>query len=253
MGKKVSYSFSIITYLDVLGFRDLIDNKSAGEISRIVRILRERTKPDKEMSRLHGMKFFNFSDTAIRITPINTPLNIKHRFGYLFLELLGLVHVQCGLILQKIILRGALSIGEVVKSWGVIYGPGLVKAYELEQKASDPRIIVDPATFKHLRANPALRLHDFEEEYKSVVSLLRKDDDGFWFVDYLRTIEGEMDHPQDENYQKFVRRHADLIAEGLIRHRLDRNVVKKFKWLQKYHNSTVRNRFGKNANRNLLV
>jgi hypothetical protein len=148
MGKKVSYSFSIITYLDVLGFRDLIDNKSAGEISRIVRILRERTKPDKEMSRLHGMKFFNFSDTAIRITPINTPLNIKHRFGYLFLELLGLVHVQCGLILQKIILRGALSIGEVVKSWGVIYGPGLVKAYELEQKASDPRIIVDPATFQ---------------------------------------------------------------------------------------------------------
>jgi hypothetical protein len=251
MGKKVTYSFSIITYLDVLGFRNLIVNRSAGEMSRVVRILKERTKHDEEVAKLHGMKFFNFSDTAIRITPIYTPLNIKDPFGYLFLEVLNLVYVQCDLILQKIILRGALSIGDIVKSWGVVYGPGLVEAYELEQRASNPRIIIDPTAFKHLRTNPALRAHDYEEEYKAITNLLRKDEDGLWFVDYLRSIETEMDFPE-EDYPKFVRKHADLIADGLIRHRLNKKVVRKFKWLQKYHNSTVNKRYGKSA-KQLLV
>jgi hypothetical protein len=122
----------------------------------------------------------------------------------------------------------------------------------MEQKASNPRIIVDPIVFKYLRANPALWIHDYAEEYKGVMGLLRKDEDGKLFVDYLRLIEGEMDTPEFY-YPRFIRRHADLIAEGLIRHRLDRDVVRKFKWLQKYHNSTVRNRFGKGASRTLLV
>lgn len=46
MGKKVRYSFSLITYLDVLGFRNLIKQKTAGEISRLLRILKETTKSD---------------------------------------------------------------------------------------------------------------------------------------------------------------------------------------------------------------
>lgn len=251
MGKKVSYDLAVISYIDVLGFRNLIDTKTAGEISRIVRKLKERTQPDKEESQHQGMKFFNFSDTAIRITPVINP-HSKHGTGNLFFELLALVHVQYLLILEKIIVRGAVTIGEIVKSWGVVYGPGLVSAYEMEQKASNPRIIVDTTVFKHLRTNPALWVHDYAEEHKGVMDLLRKDEDGKLFVDYLRLIEGEMDTPE-VYYPRFLRTHADLIAEGLIRHRLDRNVARKFKWLQKYHNSTVRNRFGKDASRTLLV
>ncbi|MBZ5494178.1 MAG: hypothetical protein LAO76_24910 [Acidobacteriia bacterium] len=251
MGKKVRYDLAVISYIDILGFRNLIETKSAGEISRVVRKLKERTKPDKEESRYHGMKFFNFSDTAIRITPVINPKS-EHSRGNLFWELLALVHVQYLLILEKIIVRGAVSIGEIVKSWGVVYGPGLVSAYETEQRASSPRIIVDPAVFKHLRMNPALWVHDYTEEHKGVMNLLCKDEDGKLFIDYLRSIESEMDTPE-VHYPRFIRTHADLIAEGLIRYRLNRDVVRKFKWLQKYHNSTVRNRFGKGVNRTLLV
>jgi hypothetical protein len=134
----------------------------------------------------------------------------------------------------------------------VIYGPGLVRAYELEQKASSPRIIVDPKAFLHLQSNPALRAHDYPYEKKAVMNLLRKDNDGYWFVDYLRSVETEMDYPETD-YPKFIRKHADLIAEGLVKHRLEREVFKKFKWLQNYHNSTVIKRYGKGNCKHLLV
>lgn len=81
MGKKVRYSSSLITYLDVLGFRNLIEHKTAGEISRVLRILKETTKPDEEVAKAYEMKFFNFSDTTVRITPLDTPSNVKYRSG----------------------------------------------------------------------------------------------------------------------------------------------------------------------------
>ena len=164
MGKKVNYSYSLITYLDVLGFRDLVEHKTAGQISQIIRILKETTKQDKDVSKEHEMGFFNFSDTTIRIAPLYTKTNLERPSGHLFWEILGLVHVQFELALQNIIVRGAVAAGDIVKSWGVLYGPGLVRAYELEQKASYPRIIIDPKLFEELKINPALRAHSYKEE-----------------------------------------------------------------------------------------
>jgi hypothetical protein len=39
--KRVKYTRSIISYLDILGFQDLIEKKTAGEISQLLRILAE--------------------------------------------------------------------------------------------------------------------------------------------------------------------------------------------------------------------
>lgn len=252
MGKKVHYSFSLITYLDVLGFRDLIERKTPGEISRVVRILKEKTKPDDKADKTHGLKFFNFSDTAVRITPLYTPVNIKQPFGHLFFEILNLVHIQCDLVLQNIIIRGALTAGDIVKSWGVMYGPGLVRAYELEKEASYPRVIIDDRLFQELKRNALLRAHSYRDEWDYIKPLVRKDIDGHWFIDYLRAVETEMDFPEVD-YPKLLRRHADLIAEGLIRYRLDARVVRKFKWLQKYHNSTIDLKHGKGRSKELRV
>jgi hypothetical protein len=39
--KRVKYTRSIISYLDILGFQDLIEKKTAGEMSQLLRILAE--------------------------------------------------------------------------------------------------------------------------------------------------------------------------------------------------------------------
>src|SRR5690349_16436307 len=44
--ERVEYTRSIVSYLDILGFRELVDSRSAGEISRILPILAESVRPD---------------------------------------------------------------------------------------------------------------------------------------------------------------------------------------------------------------
>jgi hypothetical protein len=39
--KSVNYERSILTYIDILGFSELITNKPAGDISRSIRVVRE--------------------------------------------------------------------------------------------------------------------------------------------------------------------------------------------------------------------
>jgi hypothetical protein len=46
VARKVKYVQSVLCYLDILGFQSLIEEKSAGEISRILRVLAESVKPD---------------------------------------------------------------------------------------------------------------------------------------------------------------------------------------------------------------
>jgi hypothetical protein len=45
--KPVEYVRSIVSYLDILGFQELVESKTAGELSQTLRVLAESTKPDK--------------------------------------------------------------------------------------------------------------------------------------------------------------------------------------------------------------
>jgi len=46
----VNYERSILTYIDILGFRELIATRSAGEISRSIRIVRDVVPPRQRCS-----------------------------------------------------------------------------------------------------------------------------------------------------------------------------------------------------------
>src|SRR5258708_31110480 len=68
--KTVKYKRSIISYIDILGFEDLIESKSAGEISQILRILAESVEPNP-VFKSERTRFAKFSDTVIRSTPLS--------------------------------------------------------------------------------------------------------------------------------------------------------------------------------------
>ncbi len=81
--------------------------------------------------------------------------------------------------------------------------------------------------------------------------LIRKDFDGYHFVDYLRAIESEFDEP--EYYLTFLEAHRSQIVSGLDNFRLDTHVLRKYKWLKTYHNVTVKSRFQKDFARKYVV
>jgi hypothetical protein len=237
----VHYSVSLVTYLDILGFKDLIRTRSAGEISRIVRVVKEAVHPARFKTRLSAIpddEYVNFSDLSVIATPLEkAPHNPPG--SQLFSQVLHLVHAQSSLVLDEaILIRGAVSIGEVVKSWGQLFGPAVVRAYELERDyARYPRIIVDARIFEILDRLPGAWLNGKREDKRTLRRLLSKDRDGRLFVDYLRALQGELDEPS--MYPAVLEQHHALIRKGLRKYAQQPSIREKYEWLDKYHKATI--------------
>jgi hypothetical protein len=230
-----------VTYIDVLGFRELVKNKSAGDISQIIRRLKEVTLPNKEVGEMYEETHQTFSDLIVHTVPIDSSVNKSARLGLVYLQILKLVHAQSELIGDGVIVRGAVTVGNLVKSYNVLYGPALIRAYDLEREyARSPRIILDPHLFDMIRQNPLLRAHDFESEALELNQLLKRDDSGLQFIDYLGAIESELDDPED--YPDLLFSHKELIEKGLEDHQSNLGVLSKFFWLRHYHNTVVKDR-----------
>ena len=235
--KSVEYDNAIISYIDILGFGDLIGSKSAGEISRILRILAESVEPDSSFKR-KKTRFTKFSDTVIRRTRFS-----RRQPQNLIFELRHILHSQIALIPQGITVRGAVTIGEVVQSWKVVYGKGVVRAYELaSKKGSPPRIVVDNEALAELRLAP---------EQVDLSGLIRTED-SVTYLDYLRACEAELNVPEQE-YPLFLRLHRDLIRSCLRKYINRPHELQKYEWLKSYHNRTLVERFGPTVDADLSV
>jgi hypothetical protein len=244
MTKHVNYEVGLVTYVDILGFRELIDTKTAGEISRTIRVVKEEVQPQfkfgfkKKLKGVPDVEYVNFSDLTI----ISTPLRRLEAppLGSLFHQLIRLVHAQAILLIEEgILIRGGITVGNLVKSWGQLFGPAIVRAYEIESEiAKHPRVVIGKEVFTELARNSGLWMHDRESEEESVRDLLRKDDDGEFFIDYLRVIRGELDDP-GSNYEAFLRRHYEIIQSGLVRYSRKPKIRRKYEWMKRYHRATI--------------
>lgn len=233
------YTESIISYFDVLGFKALISSDNDPEqVATKLRALRRHSETDEDIARMFGSTFTNFSDLVLRTTPVQQYGKPKGR-GTVYWELYDLLHAQAELIRNKVLLRGAVTIGDIYVRDGITFGPGLVRAYELESTvALYPRIIVDPAIFARMSVDPGIRDHSYEEEIGYLRQLLSRGTDGIWFIDYLRAFESEVDHQED--YLRLLMDHRDLISEMLQNVSKVDSIVTKYGWLRNYHNRWVK-------------
>jgi hypothetical protein len=237
--RTVKYRVSLVTYIDILGFSELIETKKAGDISRIIRVVKEAVQPDRFKHNddlIPDDEYVNFSDSSVISRPLDTP-NLRPGLQ-LFSLLCHLVRAQANLIFEEgIFMRGSVTIGLAVRSWGQLFGPAIVRAYNLEKVAKNPRIIVDSNIFKVLDPMPNAWHNDKDTDKKELRKLMRKDEDGEYFVDYLRAVSEEFNDPAF--YPVYVRRHSGLISERLKKYSKNDNVRSKYEWLEKYHNSTI--------------
>lgn len=240
--RSVSYERSILTYIDILGFRNLIRTKTPNDISRSIRVVREAVEPRRFKSPfpdIPAQDFLNFSDLCI----IRTPLARKNSFpaqGEVHSQILHMVHVQTNLLFDEgILLRGGITVGDVARSYGQLFGPAVIRGYTLESEvARFPRVVVGEEVLDELKGNPALWVHDRKTDTRAATSLLRRDFDGEYFVDYLRVIEEELDDRSE--YPSLLNRHDAFIKQGLTRYKDNVSVLPKYKWLREYHRHTVK-------------
>jgi hypothetical protein len=234
----VEYTKSIVSYFDILGFKKIVEEaKNPEDVARKLRLLKRSSLPSEGIAEAFGNTFTNFSDLILRTVPILPNPKLMGNEGLLYCEFMDLVYIQVELISEGVLLRGAITIGDIFVNDDMVFGPALVRAYELESKvAVAPRVIIDPRMFQQLEEYPALRKHDIEAEMQYYLRVLKKDADGVWFVDYLRAFFGT---GEIEGFLRFLKAHKELIVNSIASATTFDSVITKYGWLVTYHNDFV--------------
>jgi hypothetical protein len=249
--RNLEYSLHLISYIDILGFRELVAEKSPNFISKAIRRVIETTAPDAQIMKRNRENYINFSDLIVHTVPILSSANKKFQDGLAFVEINSLALAQAALIEEDLLIRGALTLGNIERTYGVLFGPGLISAYELEQHhAQFPRIVVDPDLFEALKEVPLLRAHEYTEEMEYISKWVKRDDDGIIFIDYLG---GMQDEGEPGDYLAFLMVHKEFVEKNIAKFKDDRRVLTKYLWLKKYHNAVVKTRLPQQFYEELLV
>lgn len=239
----------VVTFIDILGYRQLLKTKDAQDIVKVVNTLRrfargdgnsaERPRRSKEVRQYTESFSESVSDAIVRVRTIDT----QSQDGPFAYELIDLIHAIVECVNQGILIRGGMTIGPVhvgLIGEGPIFGNGMVRAYEIEQnEAVYPRIMIDDEALESYLDDKSLWQHGMVDGYEAemVLRFIGIADDGSHFVDYLRGADaGEFDAGVVGQFE-FLRRHRDLIVENL--ETTDAKVRRKIVWLANYHNRFI--------------
>jgi hypothetical protein len=165
----VNYQKAFVTFIDILGFRQIVCEKLSSEINSILDLMNfvvnlpQRRSPPYDDTKYLPM-VLQFSDSIIRIQPVDE-IDIE---TFIYEEICSLIIAQGNLVCKGFLVRGALTYGDICVHKNRILGPAFNKAYFLESSiAIYPRIIVD------------------ELLCKMNGETLKRDFDGQWYIDYL--------------------------------------------------------------------
>jgi hypothetical protein len=249
--RDTGYREALVSYIDILGFGKLIETSAIdpSAIPTILNTLRHLKKQTSEGGRVIRelenqrptsiFRAFSFSDLTVRTTFTDTPSNYIDILRWEFLYLSSIqVNLICDL---DILLRGGISIGQIsiepnaAINDDVLFGPALVRSYELECKtAVSPRLVIDPPVIQRAKENPGKLWPEY----------YRKDEDGEFFLDYLfgAVTDSLLSFGgKPLGHVETLQKHKNRI-ERKINDLADKNtrIREKLRWLVDYHNGVVR-------------
>ncbi len=237
------YNISIVTFLDILGFRKFVEkNESTPEkVKSILDKFYEVNLPVTEIPINLKRTFINFSDSFLRSTNLYGGTDNKIQQGTLYQEILSLAYIQGTLFLEEeeILIRGGITLGKIFaeEEKNIIFGPAFHRAYELESEiAFYPRIIIDQNLLDIFEKQAFLEDYDGnpEEEREKINELLIETGDGVWFINYLKVVYEGLDKPKLK--RALLSNHQRLIQQGCRRHPNLNTTFVKYEWLARYHN-----------------
>ena len=242
-----AYQRSILVYLDILGFGNKI--KEAGSDPSKIQSIYEALTMTKALVTLLGepcgedspadrpeLKTRMFSDTIV----ISCQTVSDESLHYVVQD----VAISQFLILRKgYFLRGAITLGDHYQEGDLVFGPSLIKAYELEQQlATWPRVVIDPSAFG-----------GFSQKFFSAAlsAYLSRDQYGILYVDYLKcewinavSQKNRKGKPsRHDSPEGLFLEHKGEIVEAMNSEKAkeDLRIMTKYHALASYHNETIDN------------
>ena len=225
-----AYQNCIIAFLDILGFKNIINTKAFDEIKNIllsiipqeelmIALGRAADDTDENLLRynatLRETKVHVMSDSIVIAAPVGAPEALT-----VVIDICNVIQEQLYNLDTPIFLRGAIAEGDFYLDKHLIFGKGLVDAYIAQENyAIYPRIILSD----NLIAGREISVDGKET--------LPKDEDGYYYINTLeRYIDCEslQELEENERYQKMKAR-IDTELSGYV----DKRVREKYLWLRK--------------------
>lgn len=136
----MKYERRIVAFLDVLGFRQVVmDETRCEQIGSLLKLPYSLRMGDwPKLMKLTGMMMTSISDSLV----LSIKAGDKNAMNKM-IRTVSVLHI-CFLKDYDLLLRGGIAVGKLYHDDQIVYGPALVKAYELEQKrAIYPRVLID--------------------------------------------------------------------------------------------------------------
>jgi len=220
----IRYDNKIVTFLDILGFRNLVF-QDKGDSIKSIRKLDLALRKSIELLDEYDQKWFSaklFSD-CICLSCNDNDLDIMLREVAL---------LQLFLTIEGIFLTGAIARGLHFENERLIFSEGLINAYEMQDGEKYPRVIVNGTLLERMKKESC-------SHYGGQLSLfLIEGPDGRQFLDYLQPLveedglKGEM--------ESLLESHKNAIIQKVLENIKSPKVLDKYRWLSQYHNFKFR-------------
>lgn len=239
MGSVMNYTRYIVSFIDILGFRNLIEREDGDQCDKIKRVLDNfrdinyiANKVLKTDSKKQIVDVRYFSDCVVRLIRVEDHCDwdilaiLDHEIGQLAL-------IQVALIELGVFIRGSINMGKVYVDNEIFFGDAFNEAYIHEsEKAKYPVIVVSDTLRQYLLGGA------FGSSFDIISQLRNEKSNNFahdqMYVNYLLYMVTNHLFRQDE-VAIFVHRHKRIIDEKLAEYSLNEKVLSKYQWLKKYH------------------
>lgn len=234
MSKEYKYENRIVAFLDILGYKNHImstqyDHKSRQTLFNIMKYLRriQNDNYDGDFSMgILGREISVFSDSIVISYPIAYEACVFH-------IIIDIIHIQNNLMHMGFLVRGGIEIGLIFHDANIVFGPAMVKAYEIEsKKAKYPRIIINNDVLQYGYNNPSNH-HTKEQEMEYINYLVKQDMDREIYIDNI----AQYQEFEEDEYDIFLDDVRDIIISGMSV--LDDSIKEKYIWLKDYYNSVI--------------
>lgn len=233
------YQKRCVLYLDILGFRSLIDDKQEELVYRLLKSAKSLTMRNLSIDEELGIT--SFSDSIVLSLPLSAdqPTQVVSSLA---------TQLALEFISESVMTRGAIVIGDLHHKGGIVFGPALNVAYDYEQRlAKYPRIIV---------SEEFAELHDSflqgigEGEWSVLRDVLRTDFDGLKHLNIFHYVAEFPDNrlitnrvPSEGDFspaiEKIMQRRSAL-AQGTNPRAGELDIVAKYDWLKTYYDAAQR-------------
>ncbi len=234
VNKKYETSEHVVAFIDILGAKKMIEEDENKNLNDIHTVFEKMLKllDNKDIASVLKVKIF--SDNII--IAFSTHLLKNKKVDYtsaLFHALLAAAGLQVQFLQEGILVRGAITVGNLFIDEVMVFGKALLNAYKLEVKnAIYPRIIIDPKVIPQIKKN----------QPDDPFTFLKKDIDSFYYVNYFNDF---------FNYDKsdVIYLLNDLIQESkdkIVKYSDDLSIKQKWEWHKQYLIDTLKDMEGKN-------